>query len=244
MFFGQMDMDEEPEVIMASDVDGRTRLGIEQYRRDFYHIKRNWLENRKDSNHYNMMFQVYGPKTAEASASGAEMHFRHYLENALLTEEGETTNPLYPVDRMINRELRRIRADVVRDVLNFVSNIEKELPEEVAFWTQGLMEFYLLRYINRYEKLKYSISIVIPGKKLARPRMHEVDAFLRQLAVMYSDPKKNEGMTVRYQLDRIAQELGEFILVDLPYNNERLNKKDSPIPDVGKPVEEEVKILH
>lgn len=238
-----LDDDDLPQV-RADDIDGRVKAGIEEMRSNFFHQKRHWLEYRKDGNYYNMLHRVYGPKTADARTAGTDIHFRQFLANALLTEEGETTNPAYPVDKMIRRELRRIRATIIQDVSNFFSNIENDLPEDPMHWSRSILDFYFAFYLKRYEKLKFEITVVIPGKKLARPRMHEVNTFIEHLAKEFSNPKKNEGMNARFQLDRLTQELSEFLLVDLPYTNERLNKKEEAIPAVGKPVEEETKILH
>lgn len=239
------DLDEEVEMpVRADDIDGRVKAGIEEMRGNFYHQKRHWLEYRKNGNYYNMLHRVYGPKTAEARTHGTEIQFRNFLANALLTEDGETTNPAYPVDKMVRRELRRIRAAIIQDVSNFFSNIETDLPEDPMDWTHSVLDFYFAFYLRRYEKLKFDISVVIPGKKLARPRMHEVNGIIKILAEKYSDPKKNEGMKARFQLDCLTQELSEFLLVDLPYSNERLNKKEEAIPVLGKPAEDEIKVIH
>lgn len=210
----------------------------------FWMNRKNYLENREGGKRHSAILVAYGPEVAANIAKQQEESYRNFLKSVLLDENGNTTDPKYPIDKMVNVELRRIRRYIILSVASFFVHLDEQLPDDVGFWDQGLLSYYLGRYADRYLAEDYNeLKADIPGRDVQPRKVHEVHDFLKALAFKYSKPSEQEGYSRAFLLNQMERQITEYVLMDIPYDNPNLAKKD----EMGtKPLnkEEEKPILH
>lgn len=243
MFFNDNLDDEDNVYPNSGTLEEKAAYSLEQQRQHFYHSKRNYEECKEGGVRHSAVMLAYGPKSAANMAANAEQAFKMLCDNLLLTPDGETTDPKYPVDKMVNAELRRIRAHVILNVAQFVHMAEEMMPEKVQDLSYEILYYCLIPYAQRYHTHVFEqINTVIPGKKLGARTTPEVVNKIMDLCRKYTSPENTNGFSIKFLLNKLRDELTEFILVDLPYNNVRLQKAE--LKDAGKSPDVEVKVLH
>lgn len=244
--FAPPDLDDTERYPSNGTLEEKALFSLEQLRRQFYWQKRIYTANKEGGPQHTAALLAHGPKTAEMIARNAEGAFRIYLSQAYLTEDGETTEPKYPIDKMVNFELRRIRGAIINHVCGFMHYFDSMMPDMVMNWSASMIEFNLDAYRYRYVSDLYDdINTVIPNKKLPPPSAAELSLFLQSIVFKYSEPGPREGLSKSYLVGRIRDEIIEFLLVDIPFNNKRLEAKTQLIADEVAPKEVEDKpILH
>ncbi|HEX9136131.1 MAG TPA: hypothetical protein VF905_04190 [Nitrospirota bacterium] len=244
--FGPPDLDNIDPYPANGTLEEKAQYGLEQLRTNFYWQKRTYMANKEGGARYSATLLAHGPKTAERMAKMAEMHFKGYLSQAYLTPEGETTDAKYPVDKMINSELRRIRQVIVLSVANFMYYFESMMPEQLDDWNTGMIHFNLDSYRHRYVSETYEdINVVIPQKKLPPRSAYELEEYIGDLARKWGTKDERAGLTKNFIVGRIRDSVIEFLLVDIPFNNKRLEEGTKLIADEVKPAEADEKpVLH
>lgn len=226
----------------------KAAFGLEQVRKTFYLQKKVYLESRKGGMQNTALHLAYGPAAAESAALQAESFFRGYLANALLDEDGNTTDPKYPIDKMVNAELRRKRAHVILSVGGYFTRLLEMMGDEKVMWTTTEIFGNLMPYVNTYaHELYVELSTVIPGRKVpARTPAALVD-FISFMSVKYNNSAVQANMSNEMLVQRLRDELIEFLLQDIPYINHRavatIEEKNPLIPPKKKD-KEEPPILH
>jgi hypothetical protein len=244
--FGPPDLDDTERYPSSGTLEEKALFSLEQLRRQFYWHKRIYTANKEGGPQHTAALLAQGPKTAEMIARNAEGTFRSYLSQAYLTEDGETTDPKYPVDKMVNFELRRIRGSIINHVCAFMYYFQSMMPENVNQWDPGNVSFNLEAYRYRYANGLYEdINTVIPNKKMPPRSVSDLTEFLGCLALKYGTDYRHESVGPAFVVERLRDELIEFLLVDIPFNNKRLEAKTQLIADevAPKPAEEKP-ILH
>lgn len=209
------------------DLEEKAIFSLENLRKRFYEERKTFVASRPGGDLHHALLTAYGPNTAEQYANQVLIQFQHFIKQAYLTEEGETTNPAIPVDKMINHELRRIRSAVIIHVSHFFHQFESMMPENIGDWNTATVMYNLMPYLNRYSHGLYDdINVVIPNKKLKPPSTAEVASKLHELTnnLCYPDQRymKYVSENRMYIINAARDELNRFILKDLPFNNDRL----------------------
>jgi hypothetical protein len=236
--FGPPDLDNHDPYPANGTLEEKALFGLEQIRQNFYWQKRIYDQNKEGGSRYNATLLAQGPKSAQRMAKMAEMQFKGFLSQAYLTAEGETTDPKYPTDKMINAELRRIRQVVVLSVSNFMYYFESMMPEEVERWNIDMIQFNLESYRHRYVDTIYEdINVVIPNKKLPPRSSFELTEHLQSLAQEWGAVSRRTGYMKTFIVNRIRDSIIEFLLVDIPFHNKRLEEGTKLIADEVKPAE-------
>jgi hypothetical protein len=93
------DLDDTDHYPLNGTLEEKAAHSLEQGRRQFYWQKRMYLETREGGARHTATLRAHGVKSAEMMAQQAEMNFKAYCTDMMLTPEGETTDPNYPVDR-------------------------------------------------------------------------------------------------------------------------------------------------
>jgi hypothetical protein len=84
---------------------------------------------------------------------------------------------------------------------------------------------------HRYRDSAYTeINVIIPEKKLPAPTPYELSQELDRLAEIYGRPSVRKGLSAGFLVGQIRDDLTRFLLKDLPFNNDRLEKKNELIP--------------
>lgn len=236
--FGPPDLDNIDPYPANGTLEEKALFGLEQIRQNFYWQKRIYDQNKEGGARYSATLIAQGPKSAQRMAKMAEMQFKGFLSQAYLTPEGESTDPKYPTDKMVNAELRRIRQVVVLSVSNFMYYFESMMPEAIDDWSSDMIRFNLDSYRHRYVNETYEdINVVIPKKKLAPRSSYDLDRFIESLSGKWGMKASREGLTKNFIIGRIRDELIEFLLVDIPFHNKRLEEGTKLIADEVKPAE-------
>lgn len=246
--FGGSYADEDEQYPHAGTLEDKAIFSLEQNRKSFYMQRRMWLQMRAGGPRNAAHHSAFGAKAAENAAVHAEQMFRGFLSQVYLTEDGETTDPKYPIDKMVNSELRRIRQVIILSVANYSYHLEGMMHEEVINWSEDMLFYNLETYVHRYMlEVFEDINVVIPNKKLPPRSAAELRAFLQTLAKKYNHAGEQHGMGRELLVRRIRDEITEYLLVDIPYNNYRLEAKvqakDDLIPK-KKDAKEDAPILH
>uniref|UniRef100_A0AAU7PHA9 Uncharacterized protein n=1 Tax=Burkholderia phage vB_BgluM-SURPRISE13 TaxID=3159457 RepID=A0AAU7PHA9_9VIRU len=242
MFFN--DFDNEDQYPANGTLEEKAVFSLEQLRTRFWWEKKNYLQNRAGGPRHTATLLAFGERSAGGMAQHAESAFQNYLKQAYLTEDGETTDPKYPTDKMINSELRRIRSLIILNCSQYMEKFETMMPESLDLWTRDMIYFNLFPYVERYTSEAYDqIAFVIPGKKLQARSPADLEKFIAEQASGFADEITRRNFTHSVLVHRIRDNLIEFLLQDLPFNNDRLQKKNDLIP---KPAEEgePTKVLH
>lgn len=234
MFF--QDMDNEDQYPHSGTLEEKAVFSLEQMRTRFWWEKKNYLQNRAGGARHTATLMAFGDKSASMMATHAESSFKNYLAQAYLTEDGETTDAKYPTDKMINTELRRIRAFIILNCSQYMEQFAEMMSENTDDWTRGIIYYNLYPYVNRYVQEAYDqISFVIPARKLAARTAAQLEKEIDEISLKYSNPDNLKGLSRDYLVGRIRDELIDFLLNGLPFSNDRLQKKDELI---AKPAEE------
>jgi hypothetical protein len=243
--FGQFDEDNEERYPSEGSLEEKAVFSLEQLRTQFYWQKRTYEATKEGGARYNATRIAVGPKTADRMAKTAEAGFANFLKQAYLTKDGETTDPKYPVDKMINTELRRIRSVIILNVSQYMDQFTLMMPENIMTWNSGTIYHNLSSYKYRYYDTVYDdINTIIPNKKMPPRSVADLDDMIDKLATKYSDKNILAGASHAFITDRIRDELIEFLLVDIPYNNKKLEDKPL-IADEMVPKEADTKpVLH
>lgn len=248
--FGPQDLDNVDMYPVNGDLEEKAVYSLEQMRQRFYLNHKNYISSKEGGDLHHALLMAYGPKTAEESAVSAEKYHTSYLKQAYLTPEGETTDPRYPTDKMINHELRRIRSRIFIHVGHFFHQFEEMMPDSPADWTPAVTVYNLTPYINRYSESLYDdINVVIPKKKMKPPSVSDVAEFVYGLANHLSNPTFRD-MKFNTQdratlMSASRDETIRFILQDLPFNNAKLENKTPLLADEIMRTESDVKpVVH
>lgn len=234
MFFH--DMDNEEVYPHNGTLEEKAVHSLEQMRTRFWWEKKNYLQQREGGPRHTATLLAFGPNSARAMANHAEVGFKNFLSQAYLTEDGETTDPKYPTDRMINSELRRVRSVIILNVSQYMEQFETMMPEELGAWSKDMIYFNLYPYVNKYVNEVYDqINFVIPKKKLQARSPSQLESYINELASGFSDEVTKRNFTHSVLVQRIRDNLIDFMLNGLPFSNDRLKKSDDLIQ---KPAEE------
>lgn len=229
MFF--QDFDNEDPYPMNGTLEEKAIHSLEQMRTRFWWEKKNYLQNRAGGARHTATMAAFGARSAESMAKHAEASFQNYLKQSYLTEEGETTDPKYPTDKMINSELRRIRAFIILNVAQYMEKFSDMMIEDPKDWTYNMLYFNLYPLTERYVNEAYDqINIVIPNRKMPPRSPAALEREIDTLARTYSEKGSTDGYSREYLVLAIRDSLTQFLLHDLPFNNDRLEKKDELIP--------------
>lgn len=242
MFF--QDFDDEDQYPMNGTLEEKAVFSLEQMRTRFWWEKKNYLQNRAGGARHTATLSAFGQRSADGMAMHAEAGFQNYLKHAMLTEDGETTDPKYSTDKMINTELRRVRAMIILNCSQYMEKFETMMPESVDLWTRDLIYFNLYPYTERYMNEAYEqINFVIPGKKMQARSAADLEKHIAEIASGFADEVTRRNFTHSVLVHRIRDSIIEFLLQDLPFNNDRLQKKNELVP---KPADEDEpkKVLH
>jgi hypothetical protein len=244
--FGPNDLDNIDPYPVNGTLEEKAQFGLEQIRQNFYWQKRIYDTNKEGGARYNATLLAHGPKTAQRMAKTAEMQFKGFLNQAYLNENGETTDAKYPVDKMVNAELRRIRQVIILSVSNFMYYFDSMMPEELSGWNTGMIHFNLDSYRHRYVNETYEdINVIIPQKKLPPRSAYELEEHIGALARKWGTADDRAGLTKEFISGRIRDSIIEFLLVDIPFTNKRLEEGTKLIADEVKPPETDDKpVLH
>lgn len=234
MFF--QDQDSEDQYPVNGTLEEKAVFSLEQMRTRFWWEKKNYLQTRAGGARHTATLQAFGQRSADSMAQYAEAQFQGFLKQAMLTEDGETTDPKYTTEKMINSELRRIRAVIILNCSQYMEKFETMMPENLDDWTRDMIYFNLYPYTERYMNEAYEqINIVIPERKLQARSPSALEAYIAVTASLYGNAQARSGLSHSYLVRHIRDRLIEFLLQDMPFNNERLEKKD----EMGtKPLEE------
>ncbi|BDD79391.1 hypothetical protein [Burkholderia phage FLC8] len=234
MFFH--DMDNEEVYPHNGTLEEKAVHSLEQMRTRFWWEKKNYLQQREGGPRHTATLLAFGPNSARAMANHAEVGFKNFLSQAYLTEDGETTDPKYPTDKMINTELRRIRSVIILNVSQYMEQFDTMMPDSLADWTKDLVYFNLYPYTTKYVSEAYDqINFVIPQKKLQAKSPAELEKQINELAIYFGNQDNLRGYGWDFVVHSIRDRLIEFLLNGLPFSNDRLKKKDEL---VAKPAEE------
>lgn len=221
------DMDNEEVYPHAGTLEEKAVFSLEQMRTRFWWEKKNYLQNRAGGPRHTATLLAFGERSAAAMANQAETSFKGFLSQAYLTEDGETTDPKYPTDRMINSELRRVRSVIILNVAQYMEQFESMVPENLADWTKDLVYFNLYPYTTKYlDQIYDQINFVIPKKKLQARSPAELEKQINELAVHFGNQDNLRGYGYEFIVHSIRDRLTEFLLNGLPFSNARLQKKD------------------
>lgn len=254
----------EPDVL-ASDLEGQGRRVLERNRGIYYSNSRTYRESCPGGPYYKTLLEAYGPKTADAHYQNNKAIFEQYLAGAMLTEDGQTTNPNYPTDRMIARERRRLRSVIFTNTDHYLHFLGEHLPMNVHDWNVGMLQYYFDMFPRRHYDSFYEqiMNMGLVCNQRAKS-MYEVGVYLLDLAVdvmarieAFPDldsifPKDSYVDTRKENADRdeireyIRKSLINYMLGELPYINPTLEVKTDLAPNtIGKEVvEEEKPVFH
>lgn len=222
--------DDEEHYPENGTLEEKAVFSLEQMRRNFWHQKRHFRESREGGERYHAVLLAYGHQHAQQMAKNTESAFQNFLKQAYLTEDGQTTDPKYPTDKMINSELRRIRSLIILNVSQYMMHFKDVVPESVSDWTRDILYFTLFPYVNRYfPKTWQDINLVIPERKLCARTPAELEKYIADQASYYGHSPNTRNYDHAYLVNRIRDGLIEFLLKDLPFNNERLKRSDDLI---------------
>ncbi|BAQ02627.1 hypothetical protein AVU38_gp099 [Ralstonia phage RSL2] len=234
MFFH--DFDNEDVYPQNGTLEEKAVFSLEQMRTRFWWEKKNYLQNRAGGARHTATLLAYGKRSAEQLAHHAEMAMNSFLKQAYLTLEGETTDPKYPTDKMINTELRRIRALIILNVSQYMEQFDSMMPEDLSAWTKDMIYFNLYPYTTKYINEIYDqIDFVIPKKKLQARSPGDLEKFIDEQAAGFADEVTKRNFTHSVLVQRIRDNMIDFMLNGLPFSNDRLKKSDDLIQ---KPAEE------
>lgn len=249
MFF--QDMDNEDQYPSNGTLEEKAVFSLEQMRTRFWWEKKNYLQNRAGGARHTATLLAFGQRSADQMAQHAEMSFQNFLKQAYLTEDGETTDPKYPTDKMINSELRRVRALIILNCSQYMERFAEMMNENPVYWTRDMIYFNLYPYTNWYMNEAYDqTSFVIPKHKLAARTPAELESRIAQLATHYGNQDNLRGFSREYLVNQIRDQLIDFLLNGLPFNNDRLQKKNEfgtkPLEEIAAAGKEEEpkKVLH
>lgn len=211
---------------LNGSLEEKAAFSLEQQRKNFYWSKRVYETQKEGGPKYTAILMAYGPRAAAQMAATSEEQFAAFCANCCLTKDGETTDPKYPIDKMIGAELYRIRAAIVLSVSNYMYYFESMMPEDLRDWNWDKIYFNLEAYKYRYADTLYEdINVVIPKKKMAPRSVADLESQLDEIATKYSDKNILMGATRSFVIGRIRDTIIEFLLVDLPFNNRSLENK-------------------
>lgn len=259
------DLDQMEPDVSVNDLEGRARRTMEHQRSSYYNHSRAMRDATPGGRYYKTLLDAYGPKSAEANYNVCKVNYEQYLASVMLNENGETTNPAYPTDRMIARERRRLRSTIFVNTDHFIHCLDEYLPNDVRSWDLGTLLFYFANFPQRhydafYEQIMDMHLVCTTGVKSPK----EVDDHLHELAIEVirmiiripdsvlilignSVTDNRDDQHDRSQImQHIRMSLIDFLLGELPYANPVLAIKEDLAPNtIGKEtVEEEKPVLH
>ena len=242
MFFQDETDDPYP---VDGTLEEKAAHGLEQVRAGFFSALEIYNNNKVGGPHHAASVMISGQASADQHASRSEQNFRAFLKNAFLTEDGQSTDPKYPVDKMINRELRRQRAVIILATSQYMYRFRSMMPDNPATWVPPIILFNMTAFINKYNNNTYDqLDFFIPGRNIKPRSTSALSEFVEGLSFKYSDNKVTQGLNKDYLVDRIRDELIEFLLQDIPYNNKALEQKKELIADEKAKPKEAKPVLH
>lgn len=223
-FNPDLDSEEEQRPYGSMTVAEQTKTNIEYQRNNFYALRAQLKECVEGGRRHAATLEAYGPKSAEAMATSAKAAFDSVCRDCLLTPEGKTLDPELPVDKMNNRELRRLRANVILMVSNFMHYFESMMPENLAEWTYDMMYFNLQSIQTRFMDGCYQDlhAFLEPhGIRACTPAELQEDIQHCADLIKVMSPV-SDGTTKEYMVAQIRKKFIDTILARMPFNNVRL----------------------
>lgn len=217
---------------------------MEQLRRLFFEKKKKYLEDREGGRRHAALRCLHTPENIAGHEIATEHNFHAFLKDALLDADGNTTDPKYPTNKMISYEQRRIRDFLILNIHQFMARVEDMMPEKTTDWADGELFFNLTPFVNRYEAVIYSeIQVVIQGTHLPPPSVFRVAQQLTLLAAQYTRDTVLNNYNKAFIIDRVRDDLVEFLLGGIPYNPWVMTPKTELIADEQMPKETPL-VLH
>lgn len=219
-----LDNEEDRRPYHSMTVAEQTKSNIEFHRSNFYAMRAQLKECLEGGRRYAATLEAYGPKSAAAMAENAKASFDNVCRDCLLTPEGKTLDPEMPVDKMNNRELRRLRANTILMVSNFMHYFESMMPEELSEWTPNMMLFNLQGIHTRYMDGCYQDmhAFLEPhGIRPCTPEQLQNDIQHCADLVKVMSPV-SDSTTKEFMVSQIRKKFIDAILAPLPFNNVRL----------------------
>lgn len=236
-----IDEKEEPFPVNGT-LEEKAAHGLEQVRSAFYSNKKIYEEGKEGGSNHTAYVLGYGQHLADNDAKRTEHEFQTFLKNAYLTEDGQTTDPRYPVDKMVNRELRRIRAYTIITVTQFMYRYANMMPEKGSDWNLTEAGYNFHPFFNKYNNTMYK-NLTMHGR-LKPHSTAAVMAFCGEMILRNVVNVNTPSSSGEYVSNRMRDQLIEFLLQDIPFNNKRLEQKTELIADEKVPNKEDKPILH
>lgn len=214
-------------------LEEKATYDLQVIRAEFY-FERDTYDECKDGTPYPISQRlVYGNLTADARTAQCEARFNTYLRSALLTADGETTDPKYPIDQMVNREKRRRRAMVILTVYQHTFRLGKMLDGiSPAHWTPQILMHNMYSFFNDYSKRTYrEISGFMQGPPIKTPSIADLYLYMSVTFDEFASSTLNTEMNAEYHIARIRDGLCNYLLVDLPYGLDKLTAPAKLIAD-------------
>lgn len=205
---------------------------MEQLRQHFFYKKKEYLDGREGGRRHAALRCIHPPEIMATHEEAVEYNFTNFLKDALLDKDGNTTDPKYPTVRMIGHEQRRIRELVILNVHQFMDRIERMMPDNMADWLLGELIFNMTPFVNRYEAIIYDeLTVVIPGTHQPPPSSFKLTETMVEICSRYVLKNASHGYGKAFIIDRIRDELVEYLLGGIPYNPWVLEPKTELIAD-------------
>lgn len=213
-------------------LEARMRVEIESRRSEFYMRRKQWLQYRTGGPGNKSVAIAYGQEEADRSAAAFERGFTEYLEMVLLDEDGNSTNPDYPVVMMVNARLRYIRMMVIGQVSEFFQTVfMPTMDPDITEWKEGAMLFNMTPFIHVYNNAILPELVAGPtfgrDRPLSTSELHDfMSGLCRDFAGNYARVSKHAQNDV---LGFIIEQISSYILAILPY---RMPEKENLVEDL------------
>lgn len=235
-YMGNFDLDIPDELSFdklqnsSSTAAEKTVLMVEASRSNYYSIRSNYMDCRVGGRRYEATLEGFGPKTAKAMADNVENHFKQVCNNALLDEDGNTTDATVPTTRMVNLELRRLRHNAFLMVAQWCNNFEQMMPSDVEQWNEAEYRLYGINLSTRYLEGGYQdFHSFLECFKLKPISVGALNAHYNDL---YADRMKH-GSSSKDVCKAIRQNLSDLLVSVLPHNEARLQKEADQAEKAG-----------
>lgn len=211
---------------------------MEQLRTFFFQKKKQYLDDREGGRRHGALRCLHPEEVMVGHEIATEHNFVQYLKDALLDKDGNTTDPKYPTNKMIGHEQRRIREFLILTVHQFMARVESMMPDDTKEWTEAELYFNLMPFVYRYEAgIHEELKVVIPGTHQPPPSTYRVGEQLQTMATRYTRDMVTHNYGKAWIIDRMRDELMEYLLGGIPYNPWVLVPKTELIADEQLPKE-------
>lgn len=228
-------MSEEKELefpCIPGSLEEKGARAMEQLRTQFFQRKKQYLDDREGGRRHAALRCIHSPEDIAGHEHATEHNFEMFLKDAMLDKDGNTTDPKYPTVRMISHEQRRIRELLILNVHQFMDRVSRMMPDNMADWMLGELIFNMTPFINRYEAIIYDeIAVVIPGTHQPPPDCYRLGETIASICSRYLLKNASHGYGKAFIIDRIRDELVEYLLGGIPYNPWVLEPKAELIAD-------------